>query len=121
LTLPSGATALMLASGLGWRDGSPAAPSFDQGSEEAAVEAIRYCLELGIDINATTTNGDTALHAAVSGRGSPAIVRFLVERGASLEAKDKRGRTPLDLATSSRRERDDLVALLRELMKARGL
>lgn len=115
LTLPNGVDALMLAAGLGWRDGSPAAPSFDQGTEEGAIEAIRYCLELGLDLGATTTNGDTALHAAVSGRGSPTIVRYLVERGASLEAKDKRGRTPLDLAASSRRERDDLVALLREL------
>jgi ankyrin repeat protein len=115
LTLPNGVNALMLAAGLGWRDGSPAAPSFDQGTEEAAIEAIRYCLELGLDLGATTTNGDTALHAAVSGRGSPKIVRYLVERGASLEAKDKRGRTPLDLAASSRRERADLVAVLREL------
>jgi ankyrin repeat protein len=114
-TLPDGVSALMLAAGLGWRDGSPAAPSFDQGTEDAAVEAIRYCLELGLDINATTTNGDTPLHVAVSGRGSPKIVRYLVERGANLDAKDKRGRTPLDLATASRRERQDLVELLREL------
>lgn len=121
LTHPNGVDALMLASGLGWRDGSPAAPSYDQGTEDAAVEAIRYLLALGLDINATTANGDTPLHVAVSGRGSPKIVRFLVERGASLEAKDKRGRTPLDLASSSRRERDDLVALLRDLMNARGL
>lgn len=114
-TLPDGANALMLASGLGWRDGSPAAPSFDQGTEEAAIEAIDYLLELGLDINATTTNGDTALHAAVSGRGSAKIVRHLMERGANLDAKDKRGRTPLDLATTSRRERPDLVELLRGL------
>lgn len=115
LTAPDGLTALMLAAGFGWRDGSPAAPSFDQGTEEAAIEAIRYCLELGLDVNAATTNGDTALHVAVSGRGSPKIVRFLVEQGARLDAKDKRGRTPLDLATTSRRERPDLVELLREL------
>ena len=115
LAQPDGTNALMLASGFGWRDGSPAAPSFDQGSEDAAVAAVAYCLELGLDVNATNPNGDTPLHAAVSGRGSPKIIRFLVERGARLEAKDKRGRTPLDLATSSRRERDDLVALLKEL------
>ena len=116
-TQPDGVNALMLAAGLGWRDGSPAAPSFDQGSEEAALEAIRYCLELGLDLQATTNAGDTALHAAVSGRGSAKIIRFLVEQGANLDAKDKRGRTPLDLATASRRERDDLVALLRELAR----
>jgi ankyrin repeat protein len=115
LTQPDGSNALMLAAGLGWRDGSAAAPSFDQGTEDGAVAAIRYSLDLGLDINATTTNGDTVLHVAVAGRGSPKIVRYLVEQGASLDAKDKRGRTPLEIATSSRREREDLVAVLREL------
>src|SRR4029077_8903641 len=31
-------TALMFAAGFGWRDGSPIAPSFDQGSPEEAVQ-----------------------------------------------------------------------------------
>jgi uncharacterized protein len=117
LTQPNGANALMLAAGLGWRDGSPAAPSYDQGSETDATAAIELLLEAGLDINATTTSGDTALHAAVSGRGSPVIVRFLAGRGANLQAKNKQGRTPLDVATSSRREAPEIVALLRELMK----
>jgi hypothetical protein len=38
----------------------------------------------------------TALHQAV-GRGNE-IVRFLVEKGAKLDAKDKFGRTALDVA-----------------------
>jgi ankyrin repeat protein len=117
LMQPNRTNALMLAAGLGWRDGSPAAPSFDQGTEADAVEAIRYCLELGLDINATNSAGETALHAAVSGRGSPAIIRFLVEQGASLDAKDQRGRTPLDVAKASRRDRDDVVELLTELAR----
>lgn len=115
LTQPNQATALMLAAGLGWRDGSPAAPSFDQGSEGDATEAIRLLLDVGLDINATTTTGDTALHAAVAGRGSPVIVRFLIEHGADLHAKNKQGRTPLDIATASRREAPELVNLLRQL------
>lgn len=113
-TRPNQSNALMLAAGLGWRDGSPAAPSFDQGTEEGAIEAIRYCLELGLDLNATSSAGETPLHAAVSGRASPKIIRFLVAQGASLDAKDKKGRTPLDVA-KGRRERDDLVALLTDL------
>lgn len=115
LAQPDGTNALMLAAGLGWRDGSPTAPAFDQGSEEDAIAAIRYCLELGLDINATNAAGETALHAAVAGRGSLKIIRALVELGARLDAKDKKGRTPLDVALSGRRERDDVVALLREL------
>jgi uncharacterized protein len=106
----------MLAAGLGWRDGSPAAPSYDQGTEQEAIEAIRMCVELGMDVNATTTSGDTALHAAVAGRGSPVIVRFLAENGANLQAKNKQGRTPLDVALNSRQDRTEIVAILKKIM-----
>jgi ankyrin repeat protein len=116
LKQPNHTTALMLAAGLGWRDGSPAAPSYDQGSEQDAIEAIRLCMQLGVDINATTTTGETALHAAISGRGSESIIRFLVESGANLNAKNKQGRTPLDLAVASRRERGEIVAYLKQKM-----
>jgi ankyrin repeat protein len=116
LTQQNQANALMLAAGLGWRDGSPAAPSFDQGSEEDAIAAIKLCVAAGLDINATTASGDTALHAAISGRGSEAIIRFLAENGANLQAKNKQGRTPLDAATASRRELGGTVSLLKRLM-----
>jgi ankyrin repeat protein len=116
LTQPNQANALMLAAGMGWRDGSPAAPSFDQGSEEDAIAAIKLCMEAGLDINATTATGDTALHAAISGRGSEAIIRFLAENGANLQAKNKQGRTPLDAAMASRRELGGTVSLLKRLM-----
>jgi ankyrin repeat protein len=111
---PNQTTALMLAAGLGWRDGSPAAPSYDQGSEQDAIEAITLCMQVGIDINAATNTGETALHAAISGRGAEPIVRFLVESGADLQAKNKQGRTPLDVAVASRRELGGIVAFLRQ-------
>ena len=114
LTQPNMANALMLAAGMGWRDGSPAAPSYDQGSERDAIDAIKLCMESGLDINATTNNGETALHAAISGRGAESIVRFLVENGADLKAKNKQGRTPLEVAVASRRERNEIVAYLKE-------
>jgi ankyrin repeat protein len=104
----------MFAAGLGWRDGSPAAPSFDQGTPEEAVDAIRLLAASGLDINAATTNGDTALHAAVTGRGAEAIVTFLIAQGADLQAQNKRGLTPLAAATASRKDLSALVALLRE-------
>lgn len=117
LTRPNQANALMFAAGLGWRDGSPAAPAYDQGTERDAIEAIQICLDAGVDLQATTTTGDTALHSAVSGRGSDAIVRFLVERGANLKATNKQGRTPLDLAVASRKERTGIVDFLRQRMQ----
>jgi len=113
LKMPNQATALMYAAGLGWRDGSPAAPSYDQGTPEEAVEAIALLLELGLDVNAANTNGDTALHVALTGRGSEAIVRALIERGANLQAQNKRGQTPLAAAMASRKELGQLVALLK--------
>jgi ankyrin repeat protein len=107
-----GANALLFAAGLGWRNGSPAAPSYDQGSDEEAVEAIRFLLSLGFDIHAANDNGDTALHAAISGRGSEAIIAFLVAQGADPEAKNKRGQTPLALATA--KGNDDITKLLKK-------
>jgi ankyrin repeat protein len=114
LTQPNKANALMLAAGMGWRDGSPAAPSYDQGSERDAIEAIKLCMESGLDMNATTNNGETALHAAISGRGAESIVRFLVENGADLKATNKQGRTPLEVAVASRRERNEIVEFLKQ-------
>jgi ankyrin repeat protein len=114
LTQPNRANALMLAAGLGWRDGSPAAPSYDQGSEKDAIDAIKVCMQAGLDINATTNTGDTALHAAITGRGSETIVKFLVESGASLTAKNKQGRTPLEVAVASRKDLGDIVAFLKQ-------
>jgi uncharacterized protein len=111
LAMPNGTNALLFAAGLGWRNGSPAAPSYDQGSDEEAVEAIRYLLGLGFDIHGTNDAGDTALHAAVSGRGSEAIIAFLVSQGANPESKNKRGQTPLSLATA--KGNDAIIKLLR--------
>jgi hypothetical protein len=73
LAIPNGSDAMMFAARQGWRNGSPAAPSYDQGSEEEAVEALRFLLELGFDINGTNDAGDSPLHAAVTRRSSEII------------------------------------------------
>jgi ankyrin repeat protein len=111
LAMPNGSNALMFAAGQGWRNGSPAAPSYDQGSEEEAVEAIRFLLEMGFDINGTNEAGDTPLHAAVSGRSSEVIIGFLVAQGADPEKKNNRGQTPLSAATT--RGNEAIIQLLR--------
>lgn len=111
-TMPNGSTALMFAAGLGWRNGSPAAPSYDQGAPEEAVEAIRLLMDRGVDLHAANTNGDTALHVAVTGRGAHEIVRFLVQQGADVQALNKRKQTPLSAAKSSRNDLGAIVAIL---------
>jgi hypothetical protein len=65
-------------------------------SEATAIEAMMLLLEHGADVQAATKVGQTALHAAV-GRGDE-LVKFLVGRGARLDARDSSGRTPLDIA-----------------------
>jgi len=117
LTMPNGTTALMFAAGLGWRNGSPLAPSYDQGSEAEAVETLRLLLELGLDIDAANDAGDTALHAAIGGRGSEAIVEFLLEQGADPLASNGRQLTPLSIAET--RSTDAIAALVRNAAEAR--
>lgn len=85
-----GLNALMLASGLTWND-------HIRGTEAQALDAAKPCASLGLDVNAATDKGETALHGA-AGRGADSIVRFLVDKGAHVSARDKKGLTPLDIA-----------------------
>jgi uncharacterized protein len=66
-------------------------------TEDSSIEAIKLCLDRGVDINAFNTNGTTAVHAAVQ-RGAQNVVRYLAGHGAKLDMKNKQGRTPLDVA-----------------------
>lgn len=91
-------SALMIASGYGWRDQN-AQTSRDRAADEDIIAGIRLCLERGLDINAFNDAGETPLHAAVI-RSLP-IVTFLVENGAKLDMRDRRGRTPFEVALSS--------------------
>jgi ankyrin repeat protein len=87
-----GATALMAASGVGiWQLGESA------GTNEDVFEAVKLCYEVGNDVNAVDANGYTALHGAAH-RGSNDIARFLVEKGANINAVNKLGWTPWIIA-----------------------
>lgn len=98
--MPNGTTALHFAAGLGWRDGSPIAPSYDQGTEEEAVATIDYLIELGLDVNAQNEGGDTPLHSAVAGRKSGLIVARLLEHGADPLSENARGQSALAVAAA---------------------
>jgi ankyrin repeat protein len=87
-----GDTALMLASGVGW------AGNFTRNAPTSAFDAARYCLELGLDVNAQDVTGYTALMGA-AWRGDDDLVRLLVERGAKLDARTHRGWSATDMAT----------------------
>ena len=87
-----GTTALMVAAGVGiWAVGE------SPGTNEEALNAVKLMLELGDVVSTVDANGNTALHGAVL-RGSEPLVRFLVDRGADLEAVNEKGWTPLTIA-----------------------
>ena len=65
--------------------------------ERITLDSVNLLLELGSDVNAVNETGDTALHAAAANRFN-SVIQLLAERGANLEAKNKRGLTPLQIA-----------------------
>ena len=71
-----------------------------EDSVERSLEAVKVALDLGVDVNAADNVGDTALHLAASRRLNP-VVQFLVDAGAKLNVRNKKGQTPLAMAGSS--------------------
>ena len=85
-------TPLMVAAGVGiWRIGE------SPGTNEEALEAVKYILSLGGDVTTVDANGETAVHGAAH-RGSPELIKFLAEKGANLDMTNKIGWTPLTIA-----------------------
>ena len=66
-------------------------------TEVSSLEAVKLAVELGGDITAVDAAGDTALHATAYS-GLNAVARFLVEQGANVNARNKQGQTPLNIA-----------------------
>jgi ankyrin repeat protein len=66
-------------------------------NERVTYAAAAAAIELGADVNATTQSGDTALHTAAD-QAVDSVAQLLVEKGANLEATNKRGLTPLGVA-----------------------
>jgi uncharacterized protein len=94
-TLPNGATALMLAAGLGSQRNRRVIPLVEPESQ--ILKGIEAAVSAGADVNEINTAGDTALHLA-AGSGHDSIVQFLIDHGVGVNAKNKRGQTPLTLA-----------------------
>jgi ankyrin repeat protein len=99
LTMNDGTTALMLATGASsgnnaTRRGIAVIDGGVVEPESAVLESVAAALELGADVNASNQAGDTALHTAAT-RGLNTVVQLLADKGAQLNAKNKRGLTPL--------------------------
>jgi len=93
-----------------------------------ALEAIRFSLEHGADINEVNAAGDTVVHIAATtnfvesgtASGSLDIVRLLAERGARLDVRNKQGRTPLELVTLSREHSKEIATSRRPRPRPRS-
>ena len=107
-------TPLLVAAGIGFLEGQVPAEEAD------ALEAVAMLVEGGESVTQTNDWDETALHGAAY-RGANRIVRYLVERGARLDAADDKGLLPVTVADGFRRRggfqaHDHTAALLRELM-----
>lgn len=61
------------------------------------LDAVKYLISKGADVNAQDSGGATALHLA-AWKGFTPIALYLIENGASGSAMSKDGMTPLDIA-----------------------
>ena len=112
-----GVTPLMVAAGLGW------AGNFSTNAPGTTpLEAVKYCVELGLDINAPQdiVGGYTALMGAAY-IGNNELVEYLVKSGAKLDPHNKRGWSVTDMAngpslrSSVPLKHPETVALLEKL------
>jgi len=111
----NGTTALMAAAGVNWVIGE----TFFE-SPKRWLEAVQFCLDQRIDVNAVNAMGLQAVHGAAN-RGSDDIIELLARHGAELDRPDKEGRTPyvwaqgVFLATNSPVAKPSTIALLDRL------
>ena len=117
-------TALMVAAGVALFN-----PGEDGGSQPEdmpeRLEAVKFLVEFGHDVDALSSENETALHGAVY-LGSIPVVEYLVEQGARLDIRNDRGWTPLMIANGAAwaefyKEYPEVAVVLRRLMTERGL
>jgi ankyrin repeat protein len=111
LAIKSGDTPLMAAAGIGW------AANWSVNAPYPLIDAVKYCVELGNDVNAADNRGYTALHGAAY-LGDNDMINYLVQKGAKVDAKSKSGDSAADMANGPTRfgqPHPESVALLEKL------
>ena len=91
LATKSDTTPLMAAAGIGW------AAYWTSNAPTARLDAVKYCLDQGANVNAKDAKGYTALHGAAF-RGDNETVKYLLSAGADIHATAKDGDTAADFA-----------------------
>ena len=107
---------LVAASGVGYGQGFAA--NDHRHVAEGWLPSVRYLIEtLGMDVNVRDYGGYTPLHFAAA-RGDNALIRYLVSRGADVNAVARNGQTTVDMANGPVQRISpylDTVKLLEEL------
>jgi len=92
-----GDTPLMMAA----RSGCTAQDQQDnttRARQARALAAVSAIVTMGVDVNATSDNGDTAMHKAAFS-GADDIVRYLADNGARIDERNTSGETPWSMAS----------------------
>jgi hypothetical protein len=97
LAMPNGSQCAAVCAGTGLAQRQSRRAFLRSGSDEEAVEAIRFLLGIGFDINGTNEAGETALHAAVSGRVRKPSSRFSSARAQTPKQRTNAVRLPCPL------------------------
>ena len=113
-------TPLLVAAGVGLHN-----PGEDAGTEDEVLEAVKYLIDLGFDVNATTVNNENAMHGAAY-RGFPAVVNLLRDHGATYSIENIVGWKPVNIAdgvfyTGFFKRAPDVAVQLREFYEEDGL
>jgi ankyrin repeat protein/mono/diheme cytochrome c family protein len=123
ITTTDGTSALMAAAGVGVYG-----PGESPGTAEEAFEAVKLAFQAGSgDVNGANKDGETALLGAVYRGGAVPVIQFLADKGARLDVENKKHWSPLVAAegvvyaSSGIRRYPEAAALIRKLMRERGL
>jgi ankyrin repeat protein len=108
----AGATPLMVACGIGW------GYHYSVNSPEYSwMDAVKFLMQLGPDVNAADNRGYTPLHGAAY-LGNHEMIQYLIDHGADIKAVAKDKNTVADMANGPTRfaiPHPETVAMLEKL------